>query len=148
MRLARRHRCADDDQVKDEIFIPADAPLSTPNAIVPAPRGGCYVSSVFNGVIAEYSGSGTYRRTILQPPAGETLGAKPFSTGTPLGLGVDRRGDLFYADIGIVIGPDGIGPGDDTGTVRRIRFVDGNPRPPQTMATGLAFPDGIGVLER
>jgi hypothetical protein len=134
-------------KVKNEIFIPADAPLATPNAIVPAPRGGWYVSSVFNGVIAEYSGSGRYRRTILQPPAGEALGAKPFSTGTPLGIGVDRRGDLFYADIGIVISPDGIGPGDDTGTVRRIRFVDGEPRPPRTMARGLAFPDGIGVLE-
>ena len=54
---------------------------------------------------------------------------------------------MFDADIGIVIGPNGIGPGDDNGTVRRIRIVDGAPRPPQTMARGLAFPDGIGVLE-
>ena len=50
---------------------------------------------------------------------------EPFSTGTPLGIGVDRRGDLFYADIGIVVTPGSIGPGDNTGTVRRIRFVDG-----------------------
>jgi len=135
-------------KVRNDMFIPANAPLATPNAIVPAPRGGWYVSSVFNGVIAEYSGSGRYRRTILQPPPGEALGATPFSTGTPLGIGVDRRGDLFYADIGIVIGPDVIGPGDDTGTVRKIAFVDGRPRPPVTMARGLAFPDGIGVFER
>jgi hypothetical protein len=133
--------------VRNEIFIPAAPPLATPNAIVRAPRGGWYVSSVFNGVIAEYSGTGRYRRTILEPPAGEVLGAESFSTGTPLGIGANRNGDVFYADIGIVIGPDGIGPGDDNGTVRRIRIVDGAPRPPQTMARGLAFPDGIGVLE-
>jgi hypothetical protein len=24
--------------------------------------------------------------------------------------------------------------------------VDGQPQPPETMATGLAFPDGIGIL--
>ncbi len=99
-------------------------------------------------MIAEYSGSGRYRRTILQPPAGEVLGATTYSTGTPLGIGVDRRGDLFDADIGIVVSPDGVGPGNDNGTVRRIRFVDGTPQPPETMASGLAFPDGIGVLER
>jgi hypothetical protein len=133
--------------VTSEMFIPAVAPIATPNAIVPAPRGGWYVSSVFNGVIAEYSRSGALRRTILEPPSGEVLGAEPFSTGTPLGLGVDRRGDIFYADIGIVIGPDGIGPGRGTGTVRRIHFRDGEPLPPRTMATQLAFPDGIGVLE-
>ena len=34
---------------------------------------------------------------------------------------------------------------DRTGSVRRIRFVDGAPQPPETMADGLAFPDGIGV---
>ena len=131
--------------VRRETFIPAVAPLATPNAIVPAPHG-WYVSSVLNGVIAEYSRSGEYRRTILEPPAGETLGTEPFSTGTPLGLGVDRRGTLFYADIGIVFSDDGIGPGDGTGTVRRIRLVDGKPRPPEIMAGDLAFPDGIGVL--
>ena len=37
-------------------------------------------------------------------------------------------------------------PGRQHGTVRRIPFVDGQPQPPETMATGLAFPDGIGIL--
>ena len=74
------------------------------------------------------------------------LGEKPFSTGTPLGIGIGPDGTIYYADIGIVISPDGIGPGDDTGSVRRIVLRDGAPLPPETMASGLAFPDGIGVL--
>jgi hypothetical protein len=41
----------------------------------------------------------------------------------------------------------GAGPGDKTGSLRRITFQDGAPQPPQTMATPLDFPDGIGVWE-
>jgi hypothetical protein len=44
--------------------------------------------------------------------------------------------------------PGNVGPGDGNGTVRRIRFVHDSPQPPETMASGLAFPDGIGILER
>ena len=61
-------------------------------------------------------------------------------------IGTDHRGNLYYADIGIVISADGVGPGERTGTVRRIRFVDGEPKAPQTMDRRLAFPDRIGVL--
>ncbi len=135
------------DSAPREVFIPATAPLSTPNAVVQRPGGGFYVSSVITGVIAQYDDDGAYVRTILQPPAGETLGAEPFTTGTPLGIGVDRAGTIFYADIGIVVSADGIGPGDGNGTVRRIGFKNGEPLPPVTMATGLEFPDGIGILE-
>jgi hypothetical protein len=135
------------DQVRKEIFIPSgDNGLISPAGLAPTGTGGLYVSSVFTGYINEYDANGQFVRTILQPPAGESLGAKPFTTGTPLGIGVGPDGTLFYADIGLVInGPD-IGPGDNTGTVRRITFVDGQPQPPETMATGLAFPDGIGIL--
>jgi len=31
--------------------------------------------------------------------------------------------------------------------VRRIRFVDGEPQPPEVMADGLAYPDGIGIYQ-
>jgi hypothetical protein len=132
-------------------FIAPDHDLGTPNAIVPSPgsaagASGWYVSSVFTGVINEYGADGAFVRTILRPPAGETLGAEPFSTGTPLGLGIGPDGTLYYADIGLVVSPKGIGPGDGTGTVRRITFRGGEPQPPETMATGLAFPDGIGVF--
>jgi hypothetical protein len=133
------------DSVSRERFVEAVAPIFTPNAIAPTGRGGFYVSSVFNGVIAEVDGDGTFVRTVLTPPAGETLGDQTYSTGTPLGLGVDAEGTLYYADIGIVISPE-VGPGPK-GSVRRIRFVDGAPQPPEVMAEGLAFPDGIGIYQ-
>lgn len=134
------------DSVTKELFIPSGGDIATPNSIVRSPRGGFYVSSVFNGVIAEVDRDGTFLRTVLKPAPGDELGEKPYATGTPLGLGIDKKGTLYYADIGIVIDDGGVGPGDRTGTVRRIRFVDGEPQAPQTMARGLAFPDGIGVL--
>ena len=82
---------------------------------------------------------------MLQPPEGETLGAEPFSTGTPLGVAVGPDGSLYYADLGLVIDERGIGPGRGTGSVRRIRFERGEPQPPETMAADLTFPDGLGV---
>lgn len=132
--------------VEREVFIAAGPNgLGTPSGLAPAPDDGFYVSSVFTGVINEYDADGGYRRTILEPPAGETLGAEPFSTGTPLGIATGPDGTLYYADIGVVISDDGVGPGDGIGTLRRIRFVDGEPQPPEIMAEGLAFPDGVGV---
>ncbi len=133
--------------VHKELFIPGGGPVVTPNAIARVPGGGFYVSSVISGVIAEFDRHGTFRRDVLEPAPGDTLGASPYKTGTPLGIGVDRSGDLFYADIGIVVTPASVGPGDDTGTLRRIHFVRGRPQPPETMDSHLAFPDGIGVLE-
>jgi hypothetical protein len=96
-------------------------------------------------VIAEFDADGGYVRSILEPPAGETLGAEPYSTGTPLGLAIGPDGTLFYADLGLVIDGADIGPADGRGSVRRIRFTDGAPQEPQTMADGLTFPDGLGV---
>ncbi|MBI2706564.1 MAG: hypothetical protein HYX32_14925 [Actinobacteria bacterium] len=131
---------------KERVITPGTNGLVSPAGLAPAPNGNLYVSSVFSGVINEYNKDGTFVRTILQPPAGETLGAKPYSTGTPLGIGVAPDGSLFYADIGLVVDPaKGPGPGDRTGSVRKIRFVDGEPQPPETMATNLDFPDGIGI---
>jgi len=133
------------DTLTKELFIRAgEHQLSTPNAIAPTGFGGWYVSSVINGFINEYDANGEFVRTVLSPPAGESLGEKSFSTGTTLGIGVGPDGTLYYADIGIVINSQGIGPGSE-GTVRRIRFVDGEPQPPELMGRGLAFPDGIGI---
>ena len=120
----------------------------TPSGIAKGPDGHLFVASVFSGVIGEYTADGKFVRDILKPPAGEQLGEKPFSTGTPLGVGVGPDGSVYYADIGIVANADGIGPGDGTGKVRRITFdAQGNPQPPQTMDQGLAFPDGIGIWQ-
>jgi hypothetical protein len=135
------------DSVTKELFLPADEHAATPNAIIKSNRGTFYVSSVINGVIAEYDANGRFIRRVLQPPPGETLGSQPYSTGSPLGLGIDSQGTIYYADIGIVVSAGGIGPGDSTGTVRRVRFRDGEPLPPDTLDASLDFPDGIGVLE-
>jgi hypothetical protein len=134
------------ESVNKELFIPAgENDLATPNAIARSPKNGhLFVSSVFNGVINEYEADGTFVRTVLSHPPEEILGEESYSTGTPLGLGVGPDGTLYYADIAIVISDSGIGPGPD-GKVRRIRFRNGEPLPPETMGEGLAFPDGIGV---
>jgi hypothetical protein len=135
---------ADDGLFTKELFIPADSHVSTPAGIVIRPGDGFYVASVLNGVIAEYDADGVFVRRVLEPPQ---VGPPPLSTGHPLGLGLASDGTLYYADVGLEVGPGGIGPGRDRGTVRRIRFVNGEPQPPETMDTGLNFPDGIGILE-
>lgn len=131
-----------------ELFIdPADGDLGITNGIVRSPAGGWYVSSVFTGVINEYDADGAFVREILRPPEGETFGTAPFSTGTPNGLAVTADGTLWYADLGIVLRDNGsIGPGSELGTVRAIRFVDGEPQPPEIVDDGLRFPDALGVL--
>jgi len=135
------------DDLNKELFIPASADVPTPNAVIPSPAGGYYVSSVLNGVIAEFDRNGSFLRKVLEPPSGEMLGPNPFSTGSPLGLGITRDGTIYYADIGLVLRNGNIGPGDGTGTVRRIRFEGSAPQAPETLDTGLDFPDGIGILE-
>lgn len=136
----------DEGRITKSLFIPGQ-PLAAlvPSAIVPSPRGGWFVSSVLTGVIAEYEHDGTFVRRVLEPPLVET-GQPPYSTGTPYGLAVDEEGSLWYADLGVVLSLPDIGPGDGNGTVRRIRFVDGEPLYPETMNAGLAFPDGMGVV--
>ena len=69
--------------MQKQLFIAAgDNQLVSPNAIVATGHDGSwYVSSVFTGVINEYDADGTFVRTVLQPPAGEGPGPKPFSTG-------------------------------------------------------------------
>lgn len=136
------------DPVHRTQFVRADAAtnhLSVVNGVAGSGKGPIYASSIVSGTIVELDASGTYRRTILSPPAGESLGAKPFSTGTPLGLAVTPAGSVVYADLGLVIDSDGIGPGDDTGTVRVIHFRGGEPQAPVTIASDLSFPDGLGL---
>ena len=136
-----------DSVTREQVLAPGENDVLSPAGIAPSRDGGYYLSSVITGVINEYDADWEFVRTILAPPAGDVIGADTsLSTGTPLGIGVTPDGTVYYADIGIVNDPDdGFGPGDGTGKVRRIRFVDGEPQPPETLAEGLAFPDGIGV---
>jgi len=134
------------DSAHRSVVIPADEHVATPNAVVAAPGGGFYVSSAFTGVLAEYDDSGGFVRTLVAPPAGEELGAEPYPTGAPFGMGVDpATGTLYWADLAIGV-TDSIGPIDGAGTVRRITFDDdGAPRPAETLDQRLDFPDGIGI---
>lgn len=136
-----------DTVTREQVLAPGADDVLSPAGIAAAPDGGFYVSSVITGVINEYDEDWAFVRQILAPPAGEAIGADTtLSTGTPLGIGVAPDGSIWYADIGIVNDPeDGFGPGEATGSVRRIAIVDGEPRPPEVVADGLAFPDGIGV---
>jgi hypothetical protein len=129
-----------------ERFIVADVNIPTVNGVTGTPAGTFYVSSVLSGVIAEYGADGKFLRRILEPPAGETIGFEPYSTGTPLGIAVDRSGTVYYADLGLVFRNGNFGPGPRTGTVRRIRFDGDVPQPPETMDAGLRFPDAVGVF--
>lgn len=136
------------DIAKEKFVVPDETNgVGTPAGIAKAKNGNFYVGSVFTGTISEFDPEGTYVRTILKPAAGDTLGAQPFKTGTPLGIGVAPDGTLFVADIGIVATAQGIGPGRGTGHVRRITFdAQGKPSAPEIMDSDLAFPDGIGIF--
>jgi sugar lactone lactonase YvrE len=135
--------------VSKDVFIPpGEHGMVTPSGLSFGSDGHLYVSSVITGTINEYDESGTFVRTILAPPAGETAGPVPISTGTPLGISMAPDGSaLYYADIGIVgTGIADFGPKDGIGTVRKIAFEDGEPQAPETMAEGYAFPDAVAVF--
>jgi len=119
--------------------------LAKAAAIVGAGNGNFYVSSPGIGVIAEVSLGGLIVRRIMGPPAGEVLGPRPFSTGTPLGLGVGPDGTLYYADPGLAVKNGTLSPGLRAGTVRRIAFTAGVPHRPEVIASGLQAPTGIGI---
>ena len=127
---------------KERVLTSGDHGLATASGITRGPNGDFFVASVINGVINEYDADWQYVQTVLQPGPGQVA---PFETGTPLGVTVGDDGTLYYADIGIVISASGIGPGRKTGSVRRITFTDGKPNPPETIASSLQFPDGIGL---
>jgi len=52
-------------------------------------------------------------------------------------------GTIFWADLGLGISDDGVGPLDGAGTVRRYDPASGSS---STMDEGLDFPDGIGIF--
>jgi len=136
-----------DAVTREQVLAPGENDILSPAGIALSPTGGFYLSSVITGIINEYDVDWGFVRTVLAPPAGAAIGADTsLPTGTPLGIGVTPDGTIYYADIGIVNDPEnGFGPGDGTGTFRRITFVDGEPQAPETLAGGLAFPDGVGV---
>jgi len=130
---------------KEKVLAAGEHGLVSPSGVVGTPDGRFYVSSVITGVINEYDADWKYLRTVLSPPAGESIGATSYSTGTPLGLALGRDGTLYYADVGIVFRNGGFGPGRRNGSVRRIAFTNGEPGAPEIVASGLMFPDALGL---
>ena len=59
--------------------------LALAAGLAAAPDAGLFAASVLAGVINEYEGDGSLRRSILSPPEGEVIADEPYSTGTPLG---------------------------------------------------------------
>ena len=119
--------------------------LESPAAIAPAGNGDLYLSFPRTGTIAEITIDGRYVRRVLAPPGFQALGKRPFSTGTPMGLGVDPSGTLYYADPGLVVKNGKVVDGLRTGTVRRILFVGGVPQPPEVVDSGLQSPYGLEI---
>lgn len=136
------------DAIERELFIGPDDNVAITNGVAGSPAGTFFVSSVIGGIVAEYDANGNFLRRAFEPPPGESIGSEPLTNGTPLGIAVDSEGTLYYADLGLVVSSSGIGPRSGAGSLRRVVFEDGQPRPPQTINDGLTFPDALGVLER
>jgi hypothetical protein len=138
--------CPDDPAPTRELFIEAGPEdLAVANGVARATGDdGWFVSSVISGVINRYDAQGVFVRQVLAPPPGEELGVEPFSTGTPLGLAVGPDGQLYYADIGVVFDGE-FGPGESTGSIRRIDVTTDDVGPPETLDDGLAFPDAVSI---
>ncbi len=118
-----------------------DPDVLTPFSIVKAPNGNWYLSSVFvPTAIREYDPSGAFVRTIAE---GDNIG-------NPAGLAVASDGTIYYADLGLEVPPGEIIPGPKAGkgTVRKITFdKNGNPQPPETIASGYDYPDAVSILK-
>jgi hypothetical protein len=138
--------CPDDPAPTKELFIEAGPEgLAVVNGIArTGGDDGWFASSVISGVINQYDPEGAFVRRVLAPPPGEELGVESFSTGTPLGLAVGPDGQLYYADIGVVFDGE-FGPGESTGSIRRIDVTTDDVGPPETLDDGLAFPDAVSI---
>jgi hypothetical protein len=118
-----------------------DARAATPSAVAISPDDTLYVSSVFTGTVSEYTKGGRWVRDIY--PTSPVAAMTGPTSNTPYGLAFTARGDLWIADLGIVLAT----PAPGQGSVIRVAFDGaGNPVvPATTVAEGLEFPDGLGV---
>ena len=116
--------------------------LVTYSGLALSRTGTLYASSVATGRIGEFDLEGNLVRMVLDP--GDWL--PPYATGYPQGLAVDSGGTLYYVDLDLTLRGLSVSPGPD-GKLWRIRFApDGEPREPELVARGLAFPDAVSVL--
>ncbi len=128
--------------VQREVFTTASDGMLTFSGVATAPNGNLYASSVLTGRIAEYDLYGALVRLILAPEAG----VPPIPTGHPQDITVGADGTIYYADLDLQGSLPNVGPGPN-GKVWRIRFdAAGDPRPPELIRQGLAFPDGVALF--
>lgn len=117
--------------------------LLTFSGLALSPRGTLYAASVATGRIGEFDLEGRLLRVVLSPE--EWL--PPYRSGTPQGLAVDSHGNLYFADLDLQWKDWSLDPGDD-GRLWRIPVDErGEPGPPELLRDGLAFPDGLGILD-
>jgi hypothetical protein len=131
------------ERVQRETFARARplAGLLTYSGLAFAPNGNLYAASVATGRIGEFAPDGELLRLVVAPSSW----LPPFDTGSPQGLAVDAAGTLYYSDLDLVYGRGRPHPGPN-GKLRRVRFVDGQPQPPEVVLGGLEYPDGLGIL--
>jgi len=132
------------DNVQREEFIVDPDNIFSATGLARSPSGNWYVSSVFDGVIAEYDADGNFVRRLFEPASvGDGL---PLPTGHPQALVVDSNGTLYYSDLQLAGDFPNVGPGPN-GKIRRVRFgADGAPAPPEIVREGLSFPDGVAIV--
>lgn len=135
----------DEGRITRSVFVPPGNGILSAAAVAGTPEGTYLVSSSITGVINEYGADGSFLRTVLAPPEGTSIEDAPYATGTPQGIGVGPDGSIFYADLGIVVSDQNVGPGRGTGGVWKIPFADGRYGQPDQLEGNLSFPDGIGI---
>ncbi len=95
-------------------------------------------------MISEYNSDGDFLRRIVEPDPDET--GVPLSVGHPQQVAVDCNGNIYYADMNLVVSGGSLGPGPD-GKIRRVGLdLAGNGRTPEIIKSGLSFPDGVAVF--
>jgi hypothetical protein len=116
----------------------------TPVGIARDPQCSCWaVSSVFGSPsIVWYDDSGS-----PLPPGplgkGPVVGGGLVNTFNPLGLAFATDGTLFFIDIHLQVGPDGIGAGSGIGALYQVTFSSGVAAPPRAIASGLDYPVSV-----
>lgn len=137
--------CSNTNAVDKSVFIQGGVPQLTPSAIVGSGHDTYYVSSVFDGNIAEYTEDGGFVGFVVGgTPTGQVNGflPPPLTVGTPYGLGVAPDGTVWYADLGVILN----GPNRPGRLMKVTPSGTPLPAPAAVVDEGLAFPDGIGIL--
>ena len=101
-------------------------------------RGHFLVGNVVPGLIIEVDDEGVMTRPVvlLQGPG-------------VAGMAVDKAGNLYWANLGLIPCPSVLCPGPATGTVWKLPFAPilDLPLLPIPMNLGLQFPEGVGIVE-